>query len=277
LPWIALGAGVLIIVIALAVFWVNLQRSNPGATVAPTVPPATRAASPATSPTATALLVALPPSPTASPPLTPTSVPVATQPPTPVPAPTPQPAAAPTASPVPAKPTVLSPLPVAATPTVAGQVAAPGGLGNTRPDFETAYGAPAGETPTSRLVVYRKDAIEYRVGFAPTDPPRAQLVIQVPAQNAPQPLSAMQAEARRLAPRDAQPRGTQPEGNQDFVVERFTSPTLARALPADVFQAARGQPGDFIVVYLRNPQGAITRLALAAGDDVEAVRARATE
>jgi hypothetical protein len=283
LPWIALGIGVLVIAAAVGVFFFNLQRSNQTVTVAPSVTPApaTRAASPVPSPTSTAILVALPATPTPSPLPTPTQVPVATQAPTPVPAPTSQPTPAPSApsptdkpsAPAPTeKPGGPPPSPIA-TPTFTGQVAAPGGLGNTRPDFDAASGGPIGETPTTRLVVYRRNATEYRVQFAPTDPPRAQLVIQVLPQNAPLQLTAAQAEARRLAPRDAQPRGSQPEGSQEFVVERFTSPTLARALPPDAFQTERGQPGDFIVVYLRNAQGAITHLGIAAGDNVDGVRA----
>jgi hypothetical protein len=85
-------------------------------------------------------------------------------------------------------------------------------------------------------------------------------------------LNAAQAEARRLLPRDAQPRGSPQEGNQEFVVERYTSPMLARALPAEVFQQARGEPGDVVVVYVRNPQGAITRVAIGVGDDADRVR-----
>jgi len=145
-------------------------------------------------------------------------------------------------------------------------------LGNTRADTEAAYGAPTGETPTNHLVVYRRQGNEYRMQYAPTDPQRSVLVARVASPGSPLQPSQAQAESRALAPLDAQPRGAQPEANLDFVVERFTSPTLARALPSQLFQQARGQPGDYVVVYLRDPQGVITRFGLGIGDDVDAVR-----
>jgi hypothetical protein len=296
LPWIALALGVLIIVIALLVFFVNLQRSNAPVAVATPVP-ATRAPTLGPPPTFTPVPTVAQPSPTPLPRPTPTSVPVAT-PATQVAAPTPVPptaaaAATPPAVAAPPQPAGTAPTQPAATattlpaaaptpppptaaPTVTAQVSGPGGLGNTRADLDAAYATPTGERP-SGLVVYRKDSTEYRAQFTATDPPRAQLLIRIPPQNAPLQLNAAQTESRQLMPRDAQPRATQSDGNPDFVVERFSSATLGRALPLDVFQRARGQAGDFIVVYLRNPQGAVTRVVLAAGDDVDAARARGAE
>ena len=153
----------------------------------------------------------------------------------------------------------------------------PGGLGNTLADLEAAYGAPTGETPINHLVVYRRDATEYRAEFVPSDPPRAGLVAEIPPPNETWPASQAQAAARRLAPLDAQSRGGTAEGNQEFAVERYTSAALGRALPPEVFEQAQGQPGDFIVVYVRNAQGAISRLGVAAGDDVDGVRSRISE
>ena len=159
-----------------------------------------------------------------------------------------------------------------------GQVSAPGGLGNTRADLEAAYGAPTGETPINHLVVFRKDSTEYRAEFVPIgSASRGPCCRRFRRRTTTLQASQAQAEARRLAPLDAQPRGGTAEGNQEFAVERFTSAALGRALPPEVFEQARGQPGDFIVVYVRNAQGAISRLGVAAGDDVDAVRSRISE
>lgn len=54
-----------------------------------------------------------------------------------------------------------------------------------------------------------------------------------------------------------------PEGNSQFVVERFESETLARAL---------GIPsGEFSVIYTKDVQGTITRIIVGLGDDVDAL------
>ena len=68
-------------------------------------------------------------------------------------------------------------------------------------------------------------------------------------------------EARKLFPADTRPRAAAPEGNSQFVVERFTSPTLAQALGT----------GDFSVVYTRDATGAITSILLGLGDDFQAL------
>jgi hypothetical protein len=156
-----------------------------------------------------------------------------------------------------------------------GQVANAGGVGNTRSDFEAAYGPPAGETP-EHLVVYRKNNFEYHVGFAPDPNGRAALVVVQPQpQPTAPPLTIEQAmtEAHKLLPKDAQPPNPQPEGNDQLVVERYTSQSLAQALPPEVFTANKGQPGQFMIVYVRDPaqQARITRFILGPGNDPNAL------
>ena len=81
------------------------------------------------------------------------------------------------------------------------------------------------------------------------------------------------AEARKLLPKDAQPPNLPPEGNDRFVVERYTSQSLTQALPANVFTANNGQPGQFLAVYVKDsPQGnRITRIILGPGNDPQAL------
>jgi hypothetical protein len=146
-------------------------------------------------------------------------------------------------------------------------VANPGGLGNTRQDLDAASGPPAGETP-EHLVVYRKNNVEYHVGFTPA-PPRAELVLELAPSSGPWTLEAAMAEARKLFPRDTQPRAAGPEGNDQFVVERFASPSLGQVIGADQFATNHGQPGQFLAVYAREPNqsGRISRLVVGIGDD----------
>ena len=164
-------------------------------------------------------------------------------------------------------------MPAAPNPTpFAGQVASPGGLGNTRADLDAAYGAPAGETP-DHLVVYRKNNLEYHVGFVPDPTGRADLIVELPQPNAqPWTLEQALAEGHKVLPKDAQLPNPQAEANDQFVVERYTSQTLAQALPAQVFTANKGQPGQFLVVYVKDaPQGRITRIILGPGNDPQAL------
>ena len=90
---------------------------------------------------------------------------------------------------------------------------------------------------------------------------------------APLTLDQAQAEAHKLLPRDAQPPNPAPEASPQYVVERYTSQTLAQALPADVFAANKGQPGQFLVVYVRDPAQAtrITRFIIGPGTDPNAL------
>jgi hypothetical protein len=152
-------------------------------------------------------------------------------------------------------------------------VANSGGLGNTRADLDQAYGAAAGETP-EHLVVYRKNNLEYHVGFVPDPNGRADLIVELPQQNAqPWTIEQAQAEGHKLLPKDAQPPNPTAEGADQFVVERYTSQTLAQALPAQVFTANKGQPGQFLAVYVKDsPQGnKITRIILGPGNDPQAL------
>jgi hypothetical protein len=147
-------------------------------------------------------------------------------------------------------------------------VANPGGLGNTRSDVDAAFGPPTGETP-DHLVAYRKNNVEYHVGFAPDLNGRAALIVALP----PQPLALEQAQsdAHKLLPKDAQPPNATAEGNNAFAVERYTSQTLARALPPEAFAANRGQPGQFLIVYVKDQQGRVTRTILGPGNDPNAL------
>jgi hypothetical protein len=303
-PWVALALGVLIVVLAAAFFFFNRSRTvnvtvegtptvnaiaKVVSPVPPTLVPPTLPASATLAPTATALPSATPPPPT------PTAVPAPTQPPAPTQAqsPTQAPApaadatqppavAAPPAAPTqppsgqPTPPATSAPTaaPAAPSPTAfAGQVANSGGIGNTRTDLDAAYGAAAGETP-EHLVVYRKNNLEYHVGFVPDPNGRAALIVELPQANAqPWTLQQAQAEGHKLLPKDAQPPNPPAEGNDQFVVERYTSQSLAQALPAQVFTANNGQPGQFLAVYVKDsPQGThITRIVVGPGNDPQAL------
>jgi hypothetical protein len=302
-PW-ALVLGVIVIAIAVGFFLYNQQRTvtisvegtptvNPLARAGtaspgppPTLVPPTLPASATLAPTATPV----PPSPTplpvtptpGPPPPAPTQPPVAaapTQPPVAAAPPTQPAAPAPTAAAAPPQPTPATPIappsPVAAaTPTPQfGQLANSGGLGNTRADLDAAYGAPAGETP-EHLVVYRKNNVEYHVGFVPDPNGRAALLVELPPQGAQSfALDQAMAEVRKLLPKDAQPPNPPPEGNERFVVERYTSQSLAQALPAEAFTANKGQPGQFLAVYVRDAQqqARITRIIIGPGNDPQAL------
>ncbi|GAC1329326.1 MAG: hypothetical protein NVSMB2_28390 [Chloroflexota bacterium] len=152
-------------------------------------------------------------------------------------------------------------------------MAAAGGLGNTRSDVDSAYGTPAGETP-DHLVVYRKGNAEYHVSFVPDPQGRAAIVVELPGQGQqPWALDAATAEARKLLARDAQPPNATQEGNDQFVAERYTSATLAQALPAQALTTNGAQPGQFTVVYVKDPQqgGRISRIIVGAGNDPQAL------
>jgi hypothetical protein len=142
------------------------------------------------------------------------------------------------------------------TPTpYAGEPSPSGGLGNTRADLGRALGAPLGES-AGGLAVFRSRGIEYHVAFSP-EPERAELLVELPARTLS--FAAAVQESRRLLPLDTQPRLSAPEGNDRFVIERFTSPSLAEALG----------DGDFLVMYIRDRQGNITRLAVSLSDEVD--------
>jgi hypothetical protein len=121
--------------------------------------------------------------------------------------------------------------------------------------------------------VYRKNNVEYHVGFAPDSNGRAALLVEIPQQSSPWTLEQAMAEARKLLPKDAQPANPTPEGNELYVVERYTSQSLAQALPAEVFTANKGQPGQFLVVYVRDSQqqNRITRIIIGPGNDPQAL------
>jgi sortase A len=172
-------------------------------------------------------------------------------------------AAAPRATPTPAPPT---PTPGPAPP--AAQVSPPGGLGNTDTDLAKALGAPVGEA-NGGLVVYHFAGAEYRAAYAETaDAParRAVMVARLPAR--PMTLEEARKEAQALLPRDARPRSSA-EGNQRYVVERYTSAALAKALPPQGYAEGQSEPGDFLVVYTRLPDGRITDVIIGIGNDAD--------
>ena len=181
-------------------------------------------------------------------------------------------AAAPTEAPpqLATSPTPASAAPPSPTP-FAGQVANAGGIGNTRADVDAAFGAPAGETP-DHLVVYRKNNYEFHVRYVPDINGRAALIVELPQQSGQAvPLEQAQSEAHKLLPKDAQPPTPAPEGNNQFVVERFTSQSLAQALPPETFSANGGTPGQLTIVYARDAQGRITRWVVGPGNDPNAL------
>jgi hypothetical protein len=169
-------------------------------------------------------------------------------------------------------PSPTSPLPSPAP--FAGQVSNPGGLGNTRSDFDLARGPSTAQT-TQNLLVYSKNSLEYHVAFVPDVNGRAAFVVQLSQQSAqPRPLAEAQAQAHSLLPKDAQPSNPPVEANDQFAVERYTSQVMAQALPASVFIANGGEPGQLLAVYVKNVQGQVARTVVGAGNDPSAVMAQ---
>ena len=121
--------------------------------------------------------------------------------------------------------------------------------------------------------MFRKNNFEYHIGLEPDLNGRAALIVEQPVQTGQLPaLQQAQAEAHRLIPTDAQPPNPAAEGNQQFVVERFTSQKLAQVLPPQAFTPGGGQPGSFLIVYVRDPQsGNIARWILGPGNDPNAL------
>jgi hypothetical protein len=175
-----------------------------------------------------------------------------------------------------------TPTPLTAGRTRPTQISARGGLGNTDADLVSAFGSPIGESKTG-LAVYHSTVgtnVEHRAQLAdlPTGTgSRALLVADVPPADAPLTFDAAVGVSRGLLPNDVQPRAARPEGNQRFAVERFTSPALAAALPAQWFVDRQGQPGDLIVVYGRRADGRIAFVAVAIGDDANSLLSRFTD
>jgi sortase (surface protein transpeptidase) len=153
----------------------------------------------------------------------------------------------------------LEPTPEPTPTPFVGEPSLPGGLGNTRADLGSALGTPLGETP-GKLVVFRQAGREYHVLMTP-DPPRAAMLVELPGTGARLTFEVAVQDARRLFPKDAQPRAAGPEGNAQFIVERFTSPTLEQAVGT----------ADFSVIYTRGAGGAITSVIIGLGDDFAAL------
>jgi hypothetical protein len=150
-----------------------------------------------------------------------------------------------------------------------GEVSPMGGLGNSRVDVERAYGVVTGETRTLLEARRRADGSTFNVGFS-TEPERARVVVQVLPPERRLPFEAAVLEARKLMPTDSEPRAAYPEGNPQYVVERFSSPALGRAMGP-----IEGAPnGEYDVVYEKDAQGRVARIVLGQGTDVDALRAR---
>jgi hypothetical protein len=143
------------------------------------------------------------------------------------------------------------------------------GAGYARGDFDSDYGPPTGETP-DHLVAYRRNPFDYYVSFTPDANGRAAVIVQQPQSSATRlTIEQAMAEARKLLPKDAQPPKPRAEGNDHFVVERFTSQSLAQALPSKAFTANNGMPGQLLVVYLRDAvhEDLFTGLIVGPGND----------
>ena len=110
------------------------------------------------------------------------------------------------------------------------------------------------------------------MSFVPDANGRAALIAELPQPTAqPVPLEQAQTEAHKLLPKDAQPPNPAPEGNNQFAVERYTSQTLAQALPPEAFSANASSPGQLLAVYVKDAQGRITRWIVGAGNDPNAL------
>jgi hypothetical protein len=279
---VALVLGLIVIAAAVVVFFVNRPSTTINVEGTPTPNPVARAGTASPGPPPTLAPPTLPASAT----FAPTPTPASSQTPPPAPSAT-APAAPPTSAPTapatqapaqaaatPGTPPAAAPSQTPAAPTgptpFAGQVANPGGIGNTRTDLDAAFGPPVGETP-EHLVVYRKNNFEFHVDYVPDINGRAALIVELPQGGQAVPLPQAQAEAHKWLPKDAQPPTPAPEGNNQYVVERFTSQSLAQALPPETFSAHGGTPGQLMIVYVKDAQGRITRWILGPGNDPNAL------
>jgi len=275
--WLWVGGTAIVLAVALSVVFFFLNQAygstiNAEGTPTPNAVPGVVSPSPTGTPTVVA--AASPaskatPQPSPSPSPSPEPSPTSPSSPTPVPpTPTQAPATAPAAAAPSPSPGQTEPSPT----TFSGQVSPAGGLGNTRSDIDAAYGGPVGETP-DHLAVYRKDNFEYHILLVPDLNGRAAAIVQLPQASSAATMTLEQAQtaAHRLLPRDTQPPNAASEGNPQFVVERFTSQALTQALPPEAFSAGGGQPGQFLIVYARDPQGSVTRWIIGAGDDPNAL------
>ncbi|HET6315025.1 MAG TPA: hypothetical protein VFG86_01110 [Chloroflexota bacterium] len=300
LPWILIGVIVLLVAIGFVAYFANQRNAvtlsvegtpsavaraagtagPPPTLIAPTLPPSQPTTTPV--PSATAIPTTTPaPAPTALPTTPPAATTISTVAlPKPIAQASPAanatvPAATPQTTVQPAAEPTQPPTSIPTATPFAGQVADLGGLGNTRADLQSAYGAPVGETPDA-LVVFRKQPLEYHVGLQPDLNGRAALILVVPGQQQPWTTEGAMAEARKLLPKDSQPPSAPAEGNNQFIVQRFASQSLAQALGEDVFRTAQAQPGEFLVVYARDPSsGRITRFVIGVGSDPAALLNRA--
>ena len=150
-----------------------------------------------------------------------------------------------------------------------------GGLGGTDADLARALGGPVGETRTS-LAVYRREGIEHLaqlVDIASAAERRATAILERARAGAPYSLDDAMRRSRALIPSDARPRSVTPDGNGRFVVEYFASATLDRVLPPEWFIERNAAPGEFIVVYARQPDGRVADILVGIGNDPAALLA----
>jgi hypothetical protein len=93
------------------------------------------------------------------------------------------------------------------------------------------------------------------------------MIARLPAR--PMSLDDARKQIQALLPKDAVRRGSAPEGNDKYVLERYSSPALADALPPQGYAEGQSDPGDFLVVYTRLSDGRITDVVVGLGNDAE--------
>ena len=167
--------------------------------------------------------------------------PAAPTPSTAGPAPAPPAAAKPPAQPAPAQPA-----PTQAEPSPAG------GFGNTRRDFEAAYGPAVGRSPEG-FEVFQNSSAEIQVAFRDDRAERVRLKLR---NDRVVPLDEARNLARSLTPRDAAPVSSSGE-NTERPVDRFRSAALGLALPRS--------GGNFSVSYTPAASGTFSGFEIATG------------
>lgn len=152
------------------------------------------------------------------------------------------------AGPFPWTPTSSTPTPVVS----ANQVSAPGGLGNTRTDFEETYGTPTGLQGT--MVAFRDGAVA--ATFDGSRATRVLITFAKPVDD----LDRARAQVKPLAPPDATLVGTMQVG-ANRVADLFHSARLATQVVAPLHTPS----GQYVVVYLSDNSGAIKQVLLSVG------------
>ena len=205
----------------------------------------------------------------AQPPPEPPAAPVAQPTPTAVPPAASKPAPG---QPAPAQPPPSQPLPPTPTPPTAGPAPAPpaaakppaqpapaqaepspaGGFGNTRRDFEAAYGPAVGRSPEG-FDVFQTNSAEIQVAFRDDRAERIRLKLR---NDRVVPLDEARNLARSLIPRDAAPVSSTGE-NTGRPVDQFRSAALGLAFPRS--------GGNFSIRYTPAATGTFSGFEIATG------------